>query len=136
MALSIGGDDSVAWTVTGVQDIAVELDDPRDELHRKHPKRHAVNLSSKGRFIQGRDPVNTEGKNFAVTIQVPAGEAGARFLAGLQAAATRARPGRRVIFQLPIKRRTYDQIRVDWPVGARRARRVARAGRRTGQSSR
>jgi hypothetical protein len=129
MGVDIGGDDSVAWTVTGVQDLAVELDDPPNQLHEKHRKRHAVNLSERGRFIQGRDPVDTRGQNFRISILVPDGRPGMEFLEALRDAAKRTQPGGRVNFSLPIQPRTYDQIRVQWPGGADRGRAAGRAGR-------
>lgn len=116
MAMDIGGDDSVAWTATRVGDLVIELEQDRRKLHTKQRNRYAVNLNKGADFVEGRDPVNTKGKFFRITIKLPKGDKQrAAFLKQFQDP-PKATAGK-ISFTLPIERQNYDQIHVDWPTG-------------------
>ena len=115
MAVRIGGDDSVAWSVDHGNDWAVELNQEKGKLHEKHKDRPAINLRTAEGYNEGRDPVTTDGTYFKVTIQLPTGQQRQDFLDDLQRAiATAANGGTSFSFPLPIIARSYNQIVVEW----------------------
>lgn len=110
--MDIGGDDSVAWAVTHDRPLQEEKDQPKRTLHVKHPNDDATNLRRGDRYVEGRDPSNTAGRSFTITIKLP--KAGsAAFQAAVQSAAN-SPTGGKISFTLPIEDKNYDQIRIEW----------------------
>ena len=117
MGASIGGDDSVAWSVQHGRQWEVVTEEPgtiyqKDRLGAPD----TINLNAGSGHCEGRDPVATEGLYFQVTIKVPSDDGG-EFLNALETALKMARdkPGIPVTFPLRIITRDHDQIKVDWP---------------------
>lgn len=114
MGVTIGGDESVAWTIRHVDKFEFDDDGEKGKLHERHPDKHAVNLAKNDGFVEGRDPKNTNGLYFQVTIAVPTGKDGRDFIEGLKTAAAGAKEGAQVSFKLAIISKTYKQIEIDW----------------------
>jgi hypothetical protein len=112
MAMEIGGDDSVAWTVTHHGPLEEERDRQKRTLHELHPKKDAFNVRKGDRYLEGRDPSNTDGKSFTIKLKLPKTN-GAAFQAAVEAAA-KAPVGGAIVITLPIEARNYDQIKIDW----------------------
>ena len=115
MGASIGGDDSVAWAIehgAGWE----RVPGPRGTIYSKPTSQHSVNLEETRGFCEGRDPINTDEKNFQITIKIPVDpEKRTVFLTSL-ANATKDITANSVAvtFVLPIVARDHDQITVDW----------------------
>jgi len=119
MALSIGGDDSVAWSVEHGQRWEVVTEEPGTIYQKERlGAPDTINLNAGSGFCEGRDPVATQGLYFQVTIKVPSGEAGEEFLRDLENAVgiAKAKAGIPVSFPLRIITGDHDQITVDWPL--------------------
>lgn len=112
MAMEIGGDDSVAWAVTHKGPLEEERDKQKRTLHVLHPKKDAFNVRKGEKYLEGRDPADTDGKSFTIRIKLPA-TGSAAFQAAVEAAA-RSPVGGAIVITLPIEARNYDQIKIDW----------------------
>jgi hypothetical protein len=119
----IGGDDSVVWshTHTAVNEARPLpiVRAPNRALHTlddgRYRTKDVLNVRSEEGYVEGRDPVATDGKYFKIIIRVPEGQAGLDFLEDLRTAAATTPAGGKLQVNLPILARTYDQIDVNWP---------------------
>ena len=117
MAMLIGGDDSVLWSVKHEGKLEVVTDKEKGKLHERHRDEDAVNLVKGEGFVEGRDPVDTDGKvkMFTIVIELPSGApAEGAFLRDLLQAANNP-IGRKITFTLPIESHKHKQISIEWP---------------------
>ena len=117
MGASIGGDDSVAWSVEHGERWDVVTEEPGTIYQKERlGASDTINLNAGSGHCEGRDPVETEGKYFQVTIKVPLGPHGEEFLRDLDNAVqiARANGGFPVKFPLRIITGDHHQITVDW----------------------
>ena len=118
MGASIGGDDSVAWSVEHGDRWNVVTEEPGTIYQKERlGASDTINLIAGSGLCEGRDPVTTEGLYFQVTIKVPSGAAGQEFLTDLENAVqiAKANGGAPVSFPLRIVTGDHNQITVDWP---------------------
>ena len=112
----IGGDDSVAWSVTHPGALEVDMNNEKGKLHERYPNQNAVNVRRAEGFAEGRDPVDTNGKYFLIEIKLPKVDRDRDdFLADLRAAVNNPTSDNKIRFWLQIEAQNYDQISVDWP---------------------
>lgn len=112
-SMDIGGDDSVAWTANHDKALVVRHELPRRTLHQAHPHQDAMNERMAEGFAEGRDPVDTNGKVFRISIKLPADAANRdSFLTSLKNAVPDAVG--RVNIELPIEAKNDDQIHIEW----------------------
>ena len=113
-SLDIGGDDSVMWVANhSPQTLEHRHGLPRRSLHKAHPRAHAMNVRLHEGYAEGRDPVDSRGKAFRISIKLPANRAArAAFLKALKSA--KPTKSGKVNLKLPIEKRNHDQIHVEW----------------------
>jgi hypothetical protein len=113
----IGGDDSVVWSHThGTNDLPVTRVG-KGKLHEPpNTQRNAVNVRNEEGWVEGRDPMDTRGRYFKISIKLgaEAEDFARRLAAAAEGALANPQPNGRVTFTLLIEDHTPNQIYVNW----------------------